>query len=429
LKPGARLREIGARTILLVASVLVSAAVLFAAGELYFRIRYDLWGYRPTYTEYEFHEDRGWTPKPGDYDVLIAAPFHRVPISINSLGFRDREVSLAVPPGGSRITILGDSFVFGETLRTEEILTGQLQQLTGDAVEIVNVSVPGYGTGQECLLLQELRDRGYEVGETLVLAFFANDVLDNLGLGYEDGRRAPGKPVFGVDENGDLSWEPPARPSPQEGLPHPPRPLTRRIAGWFNSRLVVRFLVERLASVAGRYPWVVRLAEKCGVDLLPERTPAIIVGWYTEGWRDRWRSTERILEYVSREGRLGARRTVVLYVPSSLQVEESIRALLRRFALDDERYADFLEDSDRPQRLLQAFCVDNGVPYIDPTDALVEAGRERPVYHLREGHLNVFGSKVVALEIYRWLVADGDVPHRGGASGGRTRLPGSGEEE
>jgi hypothetical protein len=425
LKPRARLKEWGTRAVLLVASVLVCAALLFAAGEMYLRIRYGLGGYRPKYPDYAFHEDRGWTPTPGDYDVLGTAPFRRVPISINSLGLRDREISLAVPPGGRRITVLGDSFVFGEMLRVDEGLTGRLQQLTGDAVEIVNVSAPGYGTGQEYLLLRELMDRGYEVGEKVILAFFANDILDNLGLRYEDGRRMPRRPAFDVDENGELTWEPPTEPAPEGRAQAVSSPLARRVARWFNSRLVVRFLNERLVSLAGRYPWVLRLAERSGADLLPDRTPAMIVAWYSEGWQDRWRATERVLEYVTRRGRLGTAQVVVLYVPSSLQVEESIGVLLERFALGDARYADFLEDPDRPQRLLREFCLRNDVPCIDPTRKLIEAAGERPVYYLREGHLNAFGSEVLAREVYGWLVADGDVPGPRGPSGASTRLRGS----
>ena len=169
------------------------------------------------------------------------------------------------------------------------------------------------------------------------------------------------------------------------------------------------FLRHRAESLAGRHPWIVSLAERCGADLTPDRTPAIVVGWYTEGWEERWRVTESVLEYVTREGRFGATEVVVMYVPSSLQVEGSIQVLVERFSANDPRYAEFIEDPNRPQRALREFCDQSGVPLIDTTSALREASRENPIYFLREGHLNAFGSERVALELYRWLVARGDL--------------------
>lgn len=411
---------------LVVLSVLICAALLFAAGEAYFRLRWGIGSYRPSPNWYTSHEDRGWTPKRGDYELFVMAAFREVRVSINSLGFRDREVSLSAPTDRRRITIAGDSFTFGEVLTAEDRFTDRLQALAGDDVEIVNVSAPGYGTGQEYLFIRELMERGYEVGEKLIIAFFANDVLDNMGLDYTDASRVPRVPAFSVDENGELVHVPPVTPPPRKRTPAAPKPLPRRIARWFRNRAVISFLRGRAVSLAGRYPWMAKLAATCGADLAPDRTPALIVGWYTEGWEERWRTTADVLEYVSREGRFGASEVIIVYVPSSLQVERTIQVLVERFSIHDDRYAEFLKDPDRPQRFLRKFCVEHGVPLIDPTAALRAASREEPAYFLREGHLNQFGSDQLALELHRWLVARGGLPDRDPAQQAESRVPGSG---
>ena len=406
-------------------SVLICAALLLAAGEAYLRLRWDIGKYQSGPGWITFHEDRGWALRPGDYERFMIGALREVRFSINSLGLREREVSLAVPPNRRRITIAGDSFTFGVVMNAEERFTDQLQLLTGDAVEIVNVSAPGYGTGQEYLFVRELVEQGYEVGEKLIIAFFANDVLDNLGLDYGDRHRVPRVPVFGVDESGDLIHLPPVAPPPREPTAVKRRPITRRIAGWFKNRAVVRTLQKRAESLAGRYPWIIEAVERCGVEFAPDRTPALIVAWYDDGWEERWRTTEGILEYVTREGRFGATEVIVVYVPSSLQVEKTIQVLVERFAAQDTRYAEFREDPDRPQRLLRRFCAEHGVPLIDPTPALREASRESPAYNLREGHMNAFGSGQLALEIHRWLVARGDLPDRAPSSRSAAPVPGS----
>jgi hypothetical protein len=235
-------------------------------------------------------------------------------------------------------------------------------------------------------------------------------VLDNLGLRYEDASRDPRLPAFRLDEDGNLAYERPVEPPPAEPAARVKRPFPVRVGGWLRNRAFVHFLRSRAESLAGRYSWVVRFAEWCGVDFAPDRTPAIIAGWYTEGWQERWNATRDLLEYVAQEGRFGATEVIVMYIPSSLQVERSLQVLTERFSVHDPRYADLIEDPYRPQRALREFCVENGVPLIDATLALREAARENPVYYLREGHMNSWGSRQLALETYRWLVERGDAP-------------------
>lgn len=400
-------KERGTRALLVLSSLLIGCVLVFAAGEAYFRIRWNAGRHSAGPGWYVPHDQRGWALRPGDYTRFLPGVFREVHVSINSLGFRDREVSLRPSPGRPRITILGDSFGFGDSLNAEERFTEQLQALMDDSVEVVNVSVPGYGTGHEFLFIRELMDRGYEAGDKLVFVFFTNDVLDNMGLDYGDARRLPRLPAFGVGEDGEFVIVPPVAPAPTGPRPPPPRrSIPRRVCGWIRNRAFSRFLVERATSLAGRYPWVVSALERCGAHLVPNRTPAVIVGWYSDGWEERWGTTKDILRYVAHYDGFESTEVAVAFVPSSLQVERTIQILAERFSARDPRYAELLRDPDRPQRELREFCEENGVPFIDTTAALREASLESPAYYLREGHLNSFGSEQVARALHRWLLSE-----------------------
>src|SRR2546421_2829214 len=92
---------------------------------------------------------RGWTLKPGHYSYFNFQALRRVDVVINELGLRNRPLSHEPRQGIERVTIVGDSFVFGPSVNEAETITAQLQTLAGNSFEVVNVSVPGYGTGQE----------------------------------------------------------------------------------------------------------------------------------------------------------------------------------------------------------------------------------------------------------------------------------------
>lgn len=110
----------------------------------------------------------------------------------NSLGFRDREHSLAKDPGVSRGLILGDSVTTGlwineDRLIFSELLTTILQK--SHPVEILNFSVPGYNTQQE---VETLAEKGLQYQPDIVLLNYClnddhtdNGDIDNILLAKE----------------------------------------------------------------------------------------------------------------------------------------------------------------------------------------------------------------------------------------------------
>jgi hypothetical protein len=247
----------------------------------------------------------------------------------------------------------------------------------------VNAGVPGFGTGQEALLIERLRAQGFDLGERLLLVVFSNDISDNAGLDHRSLNLDPTKPVF--EARGDALWsnEPPAWPVRQFG---------DELAG---KSLALTLVQSRLEIAVAMNPWVLRVASRTGVSVPLPRTPGIIQAWYEDSWKARWARTEDILKFVIRDARAHGEALSIVSMPSPFQIEPVFREMIRSGAADDRLEHAFLEDSDRPQRHLRALCDSEGVEFVDLAPAL-RAPRSAPAYFLREGHLNELGASVVA---------------------------------
>ena len=97
---------------------------------------------------------------------------------VNSLGLRGRELPLQRPAGQQRVVVLGDSFAFGLGVDEGETFPAQLERLLaagGRSVEVVNLGVPGYHTGQELAWLERA---GFALDPDLVvLLYYGNDEI------------------------------------------------------------------------------------------------------------------------------------------------------------------------------------------------------------------------------------------------------------
>ena len=100
-------------------------------------------------------EPIGYRNRPGLQDR-----FFGVPVSINSLGLRDREVQDKAA-GEFRILVMGDSVPFGIGVRYEDSFPHQLETLLQERQPTVrfrtlNMGVPSYNTEQELFQLRSL---------------------------------------------------------------------------------------------------------------------------------------------------------------------------------------------------------------------------------------------------------------------------------
>jgi hypothetical protein len=99
----------------------------------------------------------------------------------NSSGFRDREHTVAKPPGVYRIVVLGDSIAAGlHVERNEDVFPPILERLLEQAglrAEVINLAVSGYNTQQE---VEMLRDKGLQYHPDLVLVAYTMSSREHL---------------------------------------------------------------------------------------------------------------------------------------------------------------------------------------------------------------------------------------------------------
>lgn len=394
-----RLKSLLANTALAVGSTVFTCAALFAGGELVMRTKYGAVPPGPPLGWARYDEQRGWAMKPGRYSYFDVQAARRVQVSVNELGLRGGPVAPQPPQGVQRITVLGDSFIFGPPVDDHETIPSRLQALAGKGYEIVGVAAPGYGTGQEYRLLEELRAKGYQPGGKLILAFFTNDIQDNLGLEYSTLTPQPPQPVFDVDAAGNLQAKTFPAPKPHLGPREKPSLLERSLF-WSYLRYQIDALVVS-------QPAILTTLDALGLTPRLPRTPGIVSGWYAPQWEERWQTTERVLDYVVRALRSqpDAPELYIAFVPSPFQLENGFRAAAKVNAKSDPAYQGFLENPDRPQHLLGAFAKRAGVPFIDLTPAVRQASLKAMMYFPREGHFNEAGNALAARVLYDKILA------------------------
>lgn len=376
-----------ANILLALLSTLVTLALIFFAIEIYLRTQFSGGETHELHDMMLFHEERGWELKPGHFRHFTPGAMTLTNIAINKLGMRGPEVQVKASPERKRVTLVGDSFLFAASLNEADTLTGRVQMGLGNDYEIVNLGVPGYGTGQEILSLLEQRKKGYDWGSRVILVFFMNDIQDNLGLDYATLARLPHRPAIRVGSDGNLVIEKPIKPIGRENSAKPTG----------SQYLFYPFLRNRAELLAARFPFLVKtFGEVTGASVLP-RDPGIIKGWYTEGWEARWQVTSRLIEYMADMVRTqNGSDFDVVFIPSPFQVEPVFKEVVASYASQHSSYEMFLVDIDRPQRVLMKHCEESKIHCVDVTDRLRMASREQPTYFLREGHLNIHGVRAIS---------------------------------
>jgi hypothetical protein len=139
-----------------------------------------------------YSETYGWELRPG---TSLAIPEGH--ITIDALG---RRVGTVPDHARARLVSLGDSVAFGLDVDDQATMAAQLRTLVPD-LDVVDLSVPGYGTDQERIKLER---EGLAPAPQVVLLHFclANDLADNaLPVFLYDGVHP--KPYFRL-ENGML---------------------------------------------------------------------------------------------------------------------------------------------------------------------------------------------------------------------------------
>ncbi len=107
----------------------------------------------------------------------ISVTFQTKPVTTNSLGMREVEVTTQKKPGVQRIVGLGDSIMFGWGVEKNETYLSVLQNLLSQKTptEILNFAVPGYNTAMEMALFEH---RAKEFSPDVIIVQFVNNDFD-----------------------------------------------------------------------------------------------------------------------------------------------------------------------------------------------------------------------------------------------------------
>lgn len=287
--------------------------------------------------------------------------FRGEPISLefNSWGMRDRELA---SPGTAalRVLVLGDSFMFGHSVRAQQSFPKQLEQhlrarLGGDAVEVINAGVPRYGTSQQVKWFAHVADL-VQPDVVLLGMFVSNDIVDNLHFGRLAGEGAP-------------EWR------------------SRGLANWLRVRSQLLIWLRHRRSARSDRPS--RLARRAFETHAQQPGPEIRAGIeLTES------ELRKLVDAVQRRGA----RFVLMLIPEAVQVYPE----LWQRALADLQLAAADYRADEPSRHFATLATAAGLPVIDLLPALT-AQRADGLY--LKLHWNERGHAVAAAAVAEFLLA------------------------
>ena len=349
-----------------------------------------------------FHDMRGWSLVPGHYWVKPLQRLTSFPVNVNAFGLRDLDAPPR-PAGAPKLVVLGDSFTFAKETRTEKMFTRQLQDLLdkrSPAVEVLNAGVPGYGTAQQLLLEQELRDQHGVNGRVYLLVFFTNDILDNLRLSYGNLAPQPVRPGFVVAEDGRpvLESRPEKRFDPEDDT-LAENPASRGLRTLSIGKAIGE---EWLQS----RPSIVKALGRIGIKTQIARMPAILNGWYRDDVTPRGTVlTRALLRQLNDDVKSHGGKLLVSMVPSPIQVyPDTYVPMLQKSFPGDPVIERFVAEKDRPERLVREICVEAGIPFQDLLSVFLQHN-DQSLFIPRDGHLNDAGHSVVGRSLFDFVTS------------------------
>ena len=144
----------------------------------------------------QFDDALGWRNRPNVSSYFARREF-RHHVRHNEYGLRGGPIDLEPSPQRPRVLALGDSFTWGYGVEEDETYCRLLSQSLD--VEVLNLGVSGYGTGQELLLLKDSIDR-FDASAVVLFFDAATDLRDLVSAN----RWGHTKPRLGLAEDGSV---------------------------------------------------------------------------------------------------------------------------------------------------------------------------------------------------------------------------------
>jgi len=260
---------------------------------------------------------------------------------INEYGFRDRGYPLAKPAGSYRLLGLGDSFVYG-AVSIEDNFLRVAERTLNDGTDILLMGVPGWSTENELGVLEDF-GLGLEPDLVIVNFFVGNDVT--------------GIPVRGRVIRGNIY---------PTTSPLPVRNLLRKsqLFVMFES-LVLRGMMRQLkddeakASAVNVESGPTPVSELY-LKIVPHNLP-VFLREPDPRTAALWDEAEGYLRRIDEICRTAGVPWLLVLIPDEMQVDSVVRSqVLARLAISRDDY-----DFDAPQRRLNSWAADQGVPVLD----------------------------------------------------------------
>jgi len=347
-----------------------------------------------------FHPEAGWMCQPGcDTRYEMLGNFN-VRVLCNSRGLRDRERSLAKPPGMQRLVALGDSFMWGYGVENEQMFTSRLEGLL-EHTEVLNFGVNGYSTVQELVRLET--DGLAYAPDTAVLSFCWNDLDSNL----DD--KEGGRPAVELGSDGEVRIvNRPVREAWKSGTKQWLRHNSRLVAAldYVTALQRMRRRMQATADAgamrpdsaeAERQDTEVRESEFTLLDLFGPPTSEVDRAWLV--------FQSLIGRIRDRMNESGGKVLVVFVAIREARSEEAFRAALVARYENSDRPLDL--DWDRPAQRLRGICDELGIPFLDLNPVFRAYDRPDELFLPTNGHWSAAGHALAAEAVADKLSASG----------------------
>lgn len=304
--------------------------------------------------------------KPNEARRLISETGEMYTVETNGHGLRDGYVA-----GDGRRTILGlgDSFLFGEGVESDEGMAVQLQRLLDQSFpgryRTINAGVPGYATNQEVLYYLTSGEQIFNP-DVLLLFYFNNDLADVIegGISMDQGIPPPDTAI---------RWAGPQTPRFQ----------------WQTGRFLL-YCLDRLS--VGRLQKEIKAGDR--TSILPVEA-AVYSKILYPSQRGRIRNLAIMLNILNLRARENGAKLIFVYVPSALETEEGEA---RKFYYDKYDVGTGDWDWTLPGRQVEIAVRSFGISFIDLKLAFSDRWRKtgRSLFFNGHGHFTPEGHRLAA---------------------------------
>ena len=361
----------------LVVTSILAALLVFEGSLRVFGVSYPVFD--------DFDDARGFRLRPGKQGWYRAEG--EAYLSINSLGYRDREHDRAKPANTVRIAVLGDSFVEARQVPLEDTFWARLGRrleacdaFDGRQIEMLSFGVGGYNTSQEYLTLEgDVLDFSPDV--VLLAMFLGNDIADNSkNIRARSGWRAP-SPTHSLHD-GELILDTAFQQSPLRKILYEMSHFSRIFELVNEVRRTIRAGLWRSSN-----PNEIEAGLNAYVYLPPQ----------SDEWHHAWHITDVLLAGMNDMVHSHGAKFIVSTIPSSTQVDPNRS---RR-----ERFESLLgvEDLFYPDKRVAQMGLRSGFVVYPLARELQEFAERQGIYlhgfdntRLGLGHLNEKGHELVA---------------------------------